>query len=792
MLSARRYEVVFSMGPRRSSFIDVGDGCEEVGAATPSAEYDAFEFYDLVYRTLCAVLFNFVPTSGHPGGSISSGRIVHGILYNLLDYDLSDPEAPGADIIAYAAGHKALGLYAGWALRNEVARISAPSILARDVKLQLRYEDLLGFRRNPTAEAPLLKQFGAKTLDGHPNPNTPFVPLATGASGVGTGSSFGLALGALDYYGPEDPPMVHAIEGEGGMTPGRVAEALAMASAAGLKNLVLHVDFNQSSIDSDRVCREDDIPGDYVQWTPAELLRLNDWNVISVPNGMDFRQVFAAQSLLSRMSNDQPTAIVYRTVKGWRYGIEGRQSHGAGHGFCSQEFYASLKEFEDRTGVVFPRHAGDLDPASVEGAFWECLKVIRQVMESHRSELDTLAAKLQSARERYRRSNRRPRADAPNVAALHDSSAIDPTRTPAELVMEPGTSTTLRGTLGNVLHHLNKESNGAFFISASDLLDSTSVKTGSKAFPDGYYHSVNNPGARTLSVGGICEDGMGAVLTGLSTYGAHVGVGSSYAAFIAPLQHVAARLHGIGNQGTSQLTGKPFKPYIMVCAHAGFKTGEDGPTHAEPQTLQLLQDNFPPGVCMTLTPWDPQEIWPMMSAALVARPAVIAVFVTRPTEKVIDRRALGLPPAADAVKGVYPMRLADLSKPSQGTIVLQESGATYAFVEDVLPRLNQAGFNLNVYYIASSELFSGLPAQEQESIFPMSHRQEAMGITGFTMTTMYRWVISESGRRDSVHAFTSGRYAGSGQALDVLKEAGLDGKSQFDAIARHVERREAA
>ena len=182
----------------------------------------------------------------------------------------------------------------------------------------------------------------------------------------------------------------------------------------------------------------------------------------------------------------------------------------------------------------------------------------------------------------------------------------------------------------------------------------------------------------------------------------------------------------------------------------------------------------------------------MMSAALVARPAVIAVFVTRPTEKVIDRRALGLPPAADAVKGVYPMRLADLSKPSQGTIVLQESGATYAFVEDVLPRLNQAGFNLNVYYIASSELFSGLPAQEQESIFPMSHRQEAMGITGFTMTTMYRWVISESGRRDSVHAFTSGRYAGSGQALDVLKEAGLDGKSQFDAIARHVERREAA
>jgi len=32
---------------------------------------------------------------------------------------------------------------------------------------------------------------------------------------------------------------------------------------------------------------------------------------------------------------------------------------------------------------------------------------------------------------------------------------------------------------------------------------------------------------------------------------------------------------------------------VLVCAHAGLKTGEDGPTHADPQPLQLLQENFP-------------------------------------------------------------------------------------------------------------------------------------------------------------------------------------------------------
>ena len=46
---------------------------------------------------------------------------------------------------------------------------------------------------------------------------------------------------------------------------------------------------------------------------------------------------------MARLSdNDRPTAIVYRTQKGWRYGIEGRASHGAGHKLCSRGFFDSL------------------------------------------------------------------------------------------------------------------------------------------------------------------------------------------------------------------------------------------------------------------------------------------------------------------------------------------------------------------------------------------------------------------------------------------------------------------
>ena len=95
-----------------------------------------------------------------------------------------------------------------------------------------------------------------------------------------------MAFGARDYYG-ETSPRVHVVEGEGGLTPGRVAESLAAAATACLDNAVIHLDWNQASIDSDRVCRDGETPGDYVQWTPAELAMLHDWNVVTVDDGFD-------------------------------------------------------------------------------------------------------------------------------------------------------------------------------------------------------------------------------------------------------------------------------------------------------------------------------------------------------------------------------------------------------------------------------------------------------------------------------------------------------------------------
>ena len=778
----------FQLGPRRAVYIDVSQVLKEKGSPVSAEELRHFEAFDLIYRSLCALLFNYVPASGHPGGSISSGRFAAGILFAAMDYDFSDPDRRDADLVSYAAGHKALGIYAMWALRDEVMRIAAPHLLPADEKLRLRLEDLLGFRRNPITQTPLFLKFRSKPLDGHPTPATPFLRLSTGASGVGLASSLGLAYGAKDYYG--DSPRVHIVEGEGGLTPGRVSEALAAAGTASLNNAFLHVDWNQASIDSNRVCRMGETPGDYVQWNPLELAYLHDWNVIFVPDGLDFSQVLAAQSAALELKTSQPTAIVYRTTKGWQYGIEGKASHGAGHALCADGFYQALQPLVEKTGGALPkceaahqRCAGGRNKDVVEGCFWEALLTVRAALEDNRNAVQYLAQGIRKAKDRLEARRRRPRENAPNVQALYDLAGKTAGAIPAELQLAPGKGTTLRGELGRVLQHYNKISGGAVLAAAADLLGSTSVNTVAQGFPEGFFNAATNPGARLLSIGGICEDAMAGILSGLATYGYHLGVGSSYGAFIAPLGHIAARLHAIGSQARQAVAAEPFRPFVLICAHAGVKTGEDGPTHADPQPLQLLQENFPLGTMITLTPWDPQEMWTLFSAALAKRPAVIAPFVTRPTEKILDRKALGLAPVTEAAKGVYVLKKVDSR--AEGVVVLQGSEVAYDFVEKTLPLLKRAGIDIQAYYVSSAELFDLLPQGEQENIFPDAHARQAMGITGFTLPTMDRWIRSEKGRLATLHPFRKGHFLGSGQADIVLAEAGLDGESQFEAIRKY-------
>ncbi|HEX9186558.1 MAG TPA: hypothetical protein VGB87_05790, partial [Vicinamibacteria bacterium] len=147
-------------------------------------------------------------------------------------------------------------------------------------------------------------------------------------------------------------------------------------------------------------------------------------------------------------------------------------------------------------------------------------------------------------------------------------------------------------------------------------------------------------------------------------------------------------------------------------------------------------------------------------------------------------------PVEAAAQGVYLLR-APKGK-GDVTVVVQESAVAYAFVEEALPLLEKDGIDARVYYVASAELFDLLPPGERERVFPEAYGREAMGVTGFTLPTMFRWVLSDLGRAHTLHPFAKGHFLGSGQGHLVLAEAGLDGASQAKAVRAYAAARKAS
>lgn len=768
----------FAFTSKRASYWDVTDYLNDSAYSLNANDLENLESIDEIYRALVALLFNYVPNSGHPGGSISSGRIVEHLIYKQMAYSLACPHDKKADIISYAAGHKALGLYAMWALRNEGVRIADKSLLATKEIDQLRLEDLLGFRHNKVHNAPLFKQFNAKPLGGHPETSTPFVRTVTGASGVGDGSAVGLAIAAADSYG-DNCPTVHVIEGEGGLTAGRVSEALATAATAQLKNIVFHIDWNEASIETERVTAENGQPGDYVQWTPLELFAIHDFNVIYVQNGHDFNQIHIAQQLLSQIDNHQPTAIVYRTKKGWKYGIEGKASHGSGHKFASEGFYKALESFEQKFKVKFPRFEGEKNTETIEKFYWDSLLVIRKVLENNPDLASYIAKCVKGCGQALEKTGRKEN----RFLDCQKAYTLDANNAPEGLQFKVGESYTTRGALGSTLSYINQITKGALMVASADLYNSTGSVATAKEFPTGDFNAVTNPLSRRVAVGGICEDAMAAICSGISSFGNQIGVASSYGAFVG-FEHVAARLHAIGVQ-TAREVGQDANTLVLFNGHASLPTGEDGPTHADPQSLQLLQQNFPKGACITLTPMEVDEIWPLMAHAFSLKPAILAPFVIRSSHKYLDRAQLGMDSATCAIKGAYYLHRAE--KGTKATLVVQGAGVGRIVAEKLLPKIKAENLAVNVIYITSAELFDSLTEEEQERIFPTQLRKYAMGVTDFTMPTLEHWLLSSKGRKHSLYPHKEGLFLGSASASKLFEEAGLDADSIWMALEKYIQ-----
>ncbi len=230
--------------------------------------------------------------SGHPTSSMSAADILAVLVARHLRYDWDNPAADDNDHLIFSKGHASPLLYSVF---------KAVGVVSDD-------ELMTGYRR-----------FGAR-LEGHPTPVLPWVDVATGSLGQGLPEGVGVALAGK--YLEHRPYRVWVLCGDSEMAEGSMWEALDKASHYGLSNLTAIVDVNglgqrgptELGWDLDAYARRAESFG-------ARVLRID---------GHDLDAIDQAMATAAEPSDDRPTVILARTVKGSGFSeVEDREGwHG--------------------------------------------------------------------------------------------------------------------------------------------------------------------------------------------------------------------------------------------------------------------------------------------------------------------------------------------------------------------------------------------------------------------------------------------------------------------------------
>jgi transketolase len=214
--------------------------------------------------------------SGHPTSSMSAADLMAVLLASHLRYDFDAPSDPHNDHLVFSKGHASPLLYA---MFRAVGAIDDAELLT-------------------------YRQRGSR-LQGHPTPVLPWVDVATGSLGQGLPIGVGIALAGkrLDRL----PYRVWVLTGDGELAEGSMWEAFEHAATAGLDNLTAILDVN-------RLGQTGETMHGWDLDAYARRLTAVGWHAIEI-DGHDVAAIDGAYRQ-AVATNDRPTAIIARTVKG--------------------------------------------------------------------------------------------------------------------------------------------------------------------------------------------------------------------------------------------------------------------------------------------------------------------------------------------------------------------------------------------------------------------------------------------------------------------------------------------
>ncbi|MFA5276709.1 MAG: transketolase, partial [Candidatus Omnitrophota bacterium] len=213
--------------------------------------------------------------SGHPGGSLSSADLITALFYSVLKHDPKKPKDPDRDRFHMSKGHCAPLWYAILADRGYFEK-----------------EKLM-----------TLRQLGSM-LQGHPDPRTPGVEVASGSLGQGLSVALGMSLAArID----KKDWRVYVLLGDGEIQEGNIWEAAMAAPHFKADNLCAILDYNGFQIDGE-VCNVMALEPLVAKWQAF------GWYTIEI-NGHNMGEILNAYDEAKKIKG-KPVIIIAHTVKG--------------------------------------------------------------------------------------------------------------------------------------------------------------------------------------------------------------------------------------------------------------------------------------------------------------------------------------------------------------------------------------------------------------------------------------------------------------------------------------------
>lgn len=641
--------------------------------------------------------------SGHPGGSSSKAeQILTLILSGVMAFDPMEERHPGRDRMVWSAGHCTPLFH---------------SILA------LIYESLRrqGYEIDPNKLGGVLPGCLARFRHctgptGHIESHYALADISTGSSGHGFSAALGLAL-LQKSCGLACKVFVMA--GDAETEEGISYEARNIINTLGIDNVVISLDWNKFGIDGPIT---DVITSPYLNhWWGL------GWNVIEVDGHNILELAYAYKKAAEGFGNSRPTVVICHTIKGKHYGkMEGTaDSHGtpAPH----DEYIQIMKKLGFEVPGIDGEIQKDIDVVLSELAeddvkyIFERLEICKKKIRPEEELVKVMEKALKGRPMKDFRSVKRPEV------------------LPPELVFKEGEKIATRKATEAFFKWLMNQT-AFFYIGAGDLMKSILTGAGESVYG---VITRDNPFGRGIRFG-IAEANMAMMSTALTQDILPGGwrpmsVFSSYGVFTTIMSN-PVRMALINNAADPLAKGF----FIMLAAHDGPETGEDGPTHHGLFWMALF--NAYPGI-KVYKPLDANETIEMLFCAL-EKGEPIALSVMRPATPVL-KRGLSLdgsytaPPAKEAINGAYVFK--PFAENGKRKVVLAICGGqVMANVLEILAELENQGLDIKIVAVTSPELYEELAEndpQKAKAILSDEERKCAISLHNGWPGFLYPFVL---------------------------------------------------